>query len=239
MLEKQPARAIAPRRSISLCAVALTALVFAAACNDSDAVSLGVAGASGVAGSGAAGAGGVAGAGAPGHAGASGAPIASAGGDALGEAGAGGAPTGDAGASGESEAGAAGEPGQVTNCAPGGDLFLAGNYVDTAGNRLLLRSAAKAATFAIVPAGAASPAKPPRLFAVERICAPGGALIAKDATSRYRVDFAQTGLKFAVCIAAPVSSLDAALGVAPANAAHVADNGCTGKPFTVYTAEVL
>ena len=248
-MPEMSARAAGPRRSVSWCAVATFALLLVVACDDNDAlrgsVSGGDAGASagGVANAG----GGVASAGAPTHAGASGASLAGTGGSAAGEAGAGGASSPDAGAGGESEAGAgdeseggaSGEPSQDEHCESGGALFLAGNYVDTAGNRLLLRSAPKAATFAIVPSGAASPAKLPQLFQVDRLCAPGGALIAKDGSSSYRVDFVQTGLRFAVCISTAVATPDAASALPPADSSHSSDTGCSGKPFTVYTAEAL
>ena len=238
MPEMYAARASGPRRSVSSCAVAL-ALVLAAACNDNDAlrgvVSGGGAGAS---------AGGVANSGAAGDAG--GASLAGTGGSAAGESGAGASSAdagagdaSDAGAGGESDGGAGGAPGQAMNCESGGALFLAGNYVDPAGNRFLLRSAAKAATLAIVPAGSASPAKLPQLYEVDRLCAAGGALIAKDASASYRVDFVQTGLKFAVCISAPVATLAAALALPPAVVSHLVDSGCAGKPFSVYTAEAL
>jgi hypothetical protein len=236
MPEMQPARAIAPRRLVSSWAVATTALFFAAACNDSDAAHAVIAGAGGALNAQA------------GHAGASGEAVAGASGSAAGEAAAGGAAS-DAGAAGEnagaaggSEAGAggaAGEGGQVTNCEAGGGLFVVGNYIDAAGNRFLLRNAAKAATFAIVPAGAASPATPPRLFAVDRLCAPGGALIATDASSSYRVDFRQAGSQLAVCISAPTPTLAAALALPPADSSRAADTGCAGKPFTDYSAEAL
>ncbi|MEO8902814.1 MAG: hypothetical protein ABI488_12305 [Polyangiaceae bacterium] len=153
--------------------------------------------------------------------------------DTAGQAGSGGTAGGNAGA------GAGGGSGQTTNCVAGGTPFVVGNYVDASGRQLLLRTAAKAATFALVPAGAANSALPPQLFLVERVCASGGALIAKDESSAYRVDFLQSGSQFAICLSAAVATLDAALVLAPANLAHAADTGCAGKPFTVYTAEAL
>ncbi|MES1173146.1 MAG: hypothetical protein ABUL62_02365 [Myxococcales bacterium] len=234
-----PVWAFAPHRWVCVRALTLSALVFAVGCDDGDAVHGfavdGSAAASGTTSTGGAGAG------APSQAGAGAAmPVAGAGGSADSggsEAGAGGVTPGDAGAGGDSDAGAAGQPGQATSCETGGALFLAGNYVDTAFNRLLLRSAAKAPTFALVPSGAANPSRPPQLFAVERLCAPGGALIATDESSSYRVDFTQSGLKFAVCISAPVPTLAAALALPAADSSRLSDTGCAGKPFTVYTAE--
>jgi hypothetical protein len=150
------------------------------------------------------------------------------------EAGAG----GDAGANG-AEAGAAGAPAAVVSCEPGGALFVAGNYANAAGDELLLRSTPSAATLALVPKAPAAPAKPPELFAVERVCAPGGALIVRDTSSRYRVDFSQVYDQILVCISSPVATLDLASNLPPADLAHASDTGCAGKPFSVYTAEGL
>ncbi len=231
MAEMHLARGFVPRRSVSLLAVAATALLFAA-CNDGDTLRGGAAGAAGGTDAGA-NSGGAA------NAGASGASVAGSAGSVADDAGAGGALTSEAGAAGAGEAGAAGEPGQVPSCTAGGALFVVGNYADASGNRLLLRTAAKAATFALVPAGVATPAQPPQLYLVERVCAPGGALIAKDESSSYRVDFTQTGSRFSVCLSAPVATLAAALVLPPGDPSHAADTGCAGKPFTVYTAEAL
>jgi hypothetical protein len=161
--------------------------------------------------------------------GAAGAPIA--------EAGAGG--TAEGGAADTGEAGAAGAAAEPVVCQPGGTLFVVGNYVNAAGDELFLRSTASAATLAVVPKAPAAPAQPPQLFAVERVCAPGGALVARDATSRYRVDFAQSGSQFAFCMSPPVPTLDAAANLPPADVTHAADTGCSGQPFKAYTAEAL
>ncbi len=181
-------------RLVSLLAVATAGLVFTSACND-DAdppVAIGGTGAAGSAG----------------HAGTSGAFAAStsgafaagSGGTNTGDAGSGSASGGDAGASGDGPAGAAGESGQTMNCTEGGAEFIVGNYEDAAGDHFLLRTAAKATTFAAIPAGAATPAKPPRLFLVERFCMAGGALLAKDETSHYRLDFLQLGNQLSLCL---------------------------------------
>ena len=220
------------RRSVSFLTVALAALVFAAACNDSDGAGAPIASGGSV--------GDAAGGAAAGNAGASGAAAAgAAGNNVASDAGSGGAVSGDAGAGGDGDAGAAGEPGQVTNCVAGGAQFVVGNYADTAGNKFILRTSAKAATFALIPAGAANPAKPPRLFLVDRICAPGGALIAKDESSSYRLDFRQTGSQLAVCLSAAAPTLGAALALPAADGARAADTGCSGKPFAFYTTEAL
>ena len=118
-------------------------------------------------------------------------------------------------------------------------MFVVGNYEDTAGNQIILRAAPKAATFALVPAGVANPAKPPQLFLVNRVCAPGGALIASDGSSSYRLDFVQSGNQLAVCLSAAVSTVEAALALPPADAAHSTSTGCAGHAFTVYTTGIL
>lgn len=241
MHQSHPARGFAPtRRSISLTAVALAALLLVSACNDNDHAHAGAgtagANSAGTAGANSAGTAGANSAGTAGanSAGTAGANSAGAGGaDPAGQGGSGDAVAGDGGA------GAGGGSAQATSCAAGGTPFVVGNYVDRAGNQLVLRTAAKATTFALLSAGAANPALPPRLFLVERVCAPGGALIAKDESSAYRVDFLQAGSQFALCLSAAVSTLDAALALPAANVAHAADTGCAGKPFTVYTAEAL
>ena len=129
--------------------------------------------------------------------------------------------------------------GAVTNCEAGGPPFVVGNYVDPSGAQLILRTASKAATFALLPAGSADPTRPPQLFLVERVCAPGGALIARDQSANYRVDFLQAGSQFAICVSAAVPTLEAALALPAANPAHSADTGCAGHPFTIYSAEAL
>ena len=223
------------RRSISVLAVATVALAFTPACDDGD----GVPAAIDTGGSG--GAGNVAS-----HAGAGGAAVAGAAGSiGSGDAGSAGVTSGDAGAGGDGagagagDAGAPGEPGQASNCRPGGAPLVVGNYQDAAGNQLLLRTAAKAATLALLPAGAENPAQPPRLFVVNRVCSSGQALLASDESSSYRVDYVQTGAQLAVCWSVPVASLEAALALNPADAAHSAGTGCAGQPFAAYTAEVL
>ena len=235
MSQTYRARGFIPaRHSISLIAVAAAGLVFASACNDGDAGHAAVVHAT-------AGAAGAAGAGAD-SLGSSGAGMGGAN-HVASDAGSGGATAGDAGIGGDGGAsgdgGAAGETNHTLNCATGGALFVVGNYSDAAGNRFVLRTAAKAATFALIPAGVADPAQPPRLFLVDRLCAPGGALIARDESSSYRVDFLQTGSTLAVCLSAPVATLDAALALPPADSAHAANTGCAGKPFTSYTTEAL
>lgn len=240
MHESPPARAAGPARSILLWAVALTAITFSAACDDSDSMR---------APPNAGGGGGTSGASTAGGAGRNAAGSA---GTVAGEAGAG----GDSGAGGESDApgpageagnggdaGAAGEagagPGLISNCSPGGAPLVVGNYVDAAGNQFLLRTAARSATFALVPAGPANPARLPRLFVIERVCSVGKALVASDESASYRLDFTQTGNQLAVCLSAPVATLDAAAALPRADATHAADTGCAGKPFTVFTAEAL
>jgi len=147
--------------------------------------------------------------------------------------------SGSAGAFGVAGNGGGAGAGPVTNCVAGGTPFVVGNYVDSAGAQLILRTAAKAATFALVPAGSADPTRPPQLFLVERVCVPGGALIARDQSASYRVDFLQAGSQFAICVSAAVPTLEAALALPAANPAHSADTGCAGHPFTIYSAEAL
>ncbi len=146
--------------------------------------------------------------------------------------------TSEAGAGGTDEAGAAGAPGQGA-CEPGGSVFVVGNYVNATGDELLLRATPTASTFALVPRAPAVPAKPPRLFAVDRFCAAGGALIAHDGSSYYRADFSQNGGTIELCISAPVATLDAASSLPKADSTHASDTGCAGKPFASYTTEAL
>ena len=231
MSQLHPTRGLGlARRSISVLAVATVALAFIPACDDGDGVRAAID------------RGGSSGAGnASSDAGAGGAAVAGAAGStSLGDAGSAGVASGDAGAGGDGvgNAGAAGEPGQASNCRPGGAPLVVGNYQDAAGNQLLLRTAAKAATLALLPAGAENPAQPPRLFVVNRVCSSGQALLASDESSIYRVDYVQTGAQLAVCWSVPVANLEAALALNPADGAHSADNGCAGQPFAAYTAEV-
>jgi len=234
MHESRRARAVSPaRRSISLWAVALTAFTFTVACDDHDDSVRAPADSGGGGTSGGATAGG-AGRNTEGSAGTL-VSESGAGGDSGvgGESGA----AGDAGAAGE--AGAGPGPGTVSNCPPGGAPLVVGNYVDAGGNQFLLRAAAKAATFALVPAGAANPAKLPRLFVINRVCSAGKALIASDESASYRLDFTQMGNQLSVCLSAPVTTLDTAVALPSADVTHAADTGCAGKPFSVYTAEAL
>ncbi|MEI9948808.1 MAG: hypothetical protein WDO74_07445 [Pseudomonadota bacterium] len=179
-----------------------------------------VAGAGAIAGSSGAGAG-------------SGGVAGSAGSDAVAGAGA------IAGNAGSDAVAGAGGVGPTSTCAVGGALFVVGNYADTAGNQFILRAAPKAATFALIPTGAAHPTRPPQLFLVKRVCAPGGALIASDGSSNYRVDFMQTGSQLAICWSGSVATLEAALVLPPADGSHAASTGCAGHAFTVYSAGTL
>ncbi len=129
-----------------------------------------------------------------------------------------------------SEAGAAGTAGERIACEAGGVLFVVGNYRNAAGDQLLLRSTATASTLALVSHGAARPSVPPQLFLVERSCAPGGALLVRDESAHYRLDFRQAGGRFALCASVPVATLEAAARLTP---------GCAGKPFSMYDAEAL
>lgn len=200
----------------------------ATACNDSDATSGGHAGSP-------------ASVGTPASAGASGSAETDAG--AGGTAGAAGqsALGGEAGQAGEAgeagQGGDAGAPSAVSRCEAGGTLFVAGNYGD-AKRSLLLRTTATAATLALLPKGAASSANLPQLFLVERSCAPGGALIARDESTHYRVDFDQSENRLSICFL-PAATLQAALELEPADKAHAADRGCAGKPFQSFVQEAL
>ena len=127
----------------------------------------------------------------------------------------------------------------VRACEPGGKLFVVGNYVNRSGAELLLRATASAATLAFVPQAPASPTKPPQLFAVERVCAGAASLVVRDASSRYRLDFSQSGNQFSLCLSSPVATLDLAANLPPADFTHASDTGCAGKPFSVYSAEAL
>jgi len=225
MPQSHPARDVVLARSISRAIVALSVFALFIGCHDNDAVpaidSVGSAGTDEAAGSSRS----------PGSAGASETASSSGSGGAAGREVAGSA--GSAGVAG------AGGTGPLSNCTAGGALFVVGNYADSADNQLLLRTAPKAATFALVPPGVASPVHPPQLFLVNRVCAPGGALIASDGTANYRLDFIQSGSQLAVCSSAAVATLDAALALPPANLSLSASTGCSGQPFTVYTAGAL
>ena len=256
MHQSHPAReSISVRCSVSPRAVAVIALVFAFGCHDDDALRAdGLAGGSGMSGAAAGHAGadaGTSGRGASageaaiaGYVGADevagGAGSAEVAGNAgsMDSAGSGGS-AGLAGSDGGAGRAGSGAGGATSNCAAGGALFVVGNYADAAGNEIILRSGAKAATIALVPAGAATPSKPPQLFLVDRVCKPGGALIANDGSSRYRLDLEQSGSQLAVCWSAAVTTLDAALALPPADASLYASSGCSGQPFTIYTAAAL
>ncbi len=142
------------------------------------------------------------------------------------------------GTSGGGTGGTAGAPPQTGACLPGGTLFAVGNYVDGSGNELWLRSNAKATTLALITHGPAKPAKPPQIWLIERVCSSGSALIAKDPSSAYRVDFSFLGSTLAVCTSVAAASVDAALALAPADFGHALDTGCLGKPFSVFLPEV-
>ena len=266
MHQSHSARDFVPtHRSISSMAVAMVALVFAVACEDNDGLRIQSASGSGGAGGALAAQGGSSGAalaGSPsnsagkggldevagnagGVAGSAGSGLAGSGGVA-GSAGSGGiagsggvAGSGVAGSAGSGGIAGSGGSGPTTNCVAGGALFVVGNYADATGNQLMLRAAPKAATFALVPAGGAEPSKPPQLFLVNRLCAPGGALIASDGSSNYRVDFVQSGSQLAVCLSAPVPTLDAALALPAADTSHSTSTGCAGHPFASYTTGAL
>lgn len=143
---------------------------------------------------------------------------------------------GVAGSAGSAGIAGAGGSGPLSNCTAGGALFVLGNYADSGGNQVILRAAPKATTFALVPAGAATRTHPPQLFLVNRVCAPGGALIASDGSSNYRLDFIQSGNQLATCLSAAAATLDAALALPPANPSLSASTGCSGQPFTDYSA---
>ncbi len=125
------------------------------------------------------------------------------------------------------EAAAAGTGSERVACTAGDAPFVVGNYQNVAGDQLLLRSTATASTLALVSQGAARPSAPPQLFLVERSCAPGGALLVRDQSAHYRLDFRQTGGRLALCSSAPVATLDAAARLTP---------GCASKPFSMYDA---
>jgi hypothetical protein len=135
------------------------------------------------------------------------------------------------------DAGAAGAWTRALGCEPGGMLFAAGNYSDKAGNELWLRETATARALALIPSGVASPAKPPQLFALERVCLSGAALIVRDATSAYRVDFSQASSELSVCFSAATATVESAIALPTADLNPAADTGCWGKPFTVFAKE--
>lgn len=186
------------RRPLYLLGVSSVALALSlTACHDDDGVSSGRAGS-------------------PSVAGAAGAPAGSGGSaGSTTEAGAGGV-SNEAGAAGElNESGAGGEGGAlpISRCEAGGALFVAGNYAD-ATRSLLLRTTATAATLALVPKAAASSTTLPQLFLVERSCAPGGAVIARDESAHYRVEFQQSDSRLQICFA-KAATFEAALLLEP------------------------
>ncbi|MET0794253.1 MAG: hypothetical protein ABW061_22210 [Polyangiaceae bacterium] len=217
-----------------LSATSVALLLAVAACGNTETSPLGTGGAAGSAGAA------IGSAGAHATAGAGNSPASS-------EAGAGGSdqdpPVAAAGAAGSedaSEAGAAGVGGsESAACAAGGALFVVGNYANAAGDQLLLRSTATAATLALVPHGEASPTALPQLFLVERTCAPRNALIVRDESAYYRLDFSQVGGHFAFCASASVATLDAAVLLTPADVSRATSTGCSGKPFSSFDAEAL
>jgi hypothetical protein len=167
-------------------------------------------------------------AGSPNVAGAAGASAGSTG--ATSEAGAGGV-SNEAGAAGDlTEGGAAGEGGAlpISRCEAGGALFVAGNYAD-ATRSLLLRTTATAATLALVPKAAVSSTSVPQLFLVERSCTPGGAVIARDESAHYRVEFQQSESRLQICFA-KAATLEAALLLEP---------GCGANAVLSLTQEAL
>ena len=203
-------------------------LLAVGACADNDVVQVGRGGAAGI--------------GAAPHAGAAGAHATAGNGNggSMADAGAGGSNDEPSAGAAGSDAGAAGTTGDDgPACATGGALFVVGNYENSEGDELLLRSTATAATLALVPHEARSSAAVPQLFLVEQTCAPGNALIVRDESAYYRLDFWQIGQRFALCTSAPVATLLAARELAPANVSHAATTGCAGKPFSTFDAEAL
>ncbi len=154
------------------------------------------------------------------------------------DAGAAGVPAGGGGTSGSGTGGSAGAPTQSVTCTAGGSLFATGNYADAQGNELWLRTNAHASTLAWIAQGPAKVANPPQILVVERVCAAGGALLAKAASAVYRIDFSFAGNQLALCKSAAVPSLEAALALPPADWAHAADTGCSGQPFSVFVTQV-
>jgi hypothetical protein len=152
------------------------------------------------------------------------------------EAGAGGV-VGEGGVAGRS--GSGGAPVQPSACEPGGTLFSAGNYSDSSGNELWLRQGAKARTLALLASGAANADKLPQLFVVDRVCVASTALIARDPSSAFRLDFSLEGNELSVCMSAPMASVEAALLLPAADIAHLGDTGCLGKPFHVFATEAV
>jgi len=180
-------------------------------------------------------------------AGTAGSPVTGDAGGTAGAAGAAGAAgdseTGSGGVAGEADAagssGSAGAPVQALTCEPGGTLFTAGKYSDANGNELWLRQGAQASTLALIPSGPANADKLPQLFVVDRVCTTGTALIAKDPSSAFRLDFSLAGTELAVCVSTTVASVDAALLLPAADISHASDTGCQGKPFELFTTEAV